>query len=206
MNQELLKENPEDIETLNRLALALSIVGKSEKAKKMYQKVLEIDTLNSIAQKGLKRLKSDASKKTDRSQNLYVKNTFIEETGKTKVVELINTAQPEVLSKLKMGQSVNLCIKRLKIFVLAEDNHYIGVLPDDVGKRLIKLLKGGCKYEAHIKSSSASIVGVFIRETKKMTRFKDQPSFTYSETKLPFKKIKYKDGFGCSLRHGQRVS
>ena len=192
LNEELLKETPDDIETLNRLALAFSIMGKAEKAKTMYLKVLEIDALNSIAQKGLRRLKSDSSKKTDRSENLSVNNTFIEETGKTKVVELINTAQPEILSKLKMGQYVDLSIKRLKIFVLERDSQYLGVLPDDIGKRLIKFIKSGSKYEAYIKSSSPNSVSVFVREIKKSARFKDQPSFVYAETKLPYKKPKEK--------------
>jgi hypothetical protein len=39
-------------------------------------------------------------------------------------------------------------------------------------------MKGGCKYEAYVKSSTQHKVTVFIKEVKKSTRYKDQPSFT----------------------------
>lgn len=190
INKQLLKENPQDTETLNRLALAFSIVGKTPKAKSTYQKVLELDPLNSIALKGLKKLKTDSSKKNGDSQTLLVNNTFLEETGKTKVVELINTAQTQVLAKLKTGQSLNLQVKRSKIFVVEGEKQYIGVLPDDIGKRLIKFISGGSKYEAYVRSSSPSSVSVFLREIKKSARFKDLLSFIHSEKKLPIKKFK----------------
>jgi Flp pilus assembly protein TadD len=54
INEDLLKGNPSDIETLNRLAFAYSILGKTTQAKKAYKKVLEIDIFNPIALKILK--------------------------------------------------------------------------------------------------------------------------------------------------------
>ena len=46
LNLQLLEENPEDIETLNRLAFAYTILGKVKEAKQTYQKVLHLDTQN----------------------------------------------------------------------------------------------------------------------------------------------------------------
>jgi hypothetical protein len=71
---------------------------------------------------------------------------------------------------------LNLGIKRLKIFAL-EEQQYIGVLPDDISKRLIKFIKNGCKYEAYVKSANQHKVTLFIKEIKKTARYKDQPSF-----------------------------
>jgi hypothetical protein len=39
-------------------------------------------------------------------------------------------------------------------------------------------MKNGCKYEAYVKSSTQHKVTIFIKEMKKTTRYKDQPSFT----------------------------
>lgn len=190
LNKELIDENPDDIDALNRLALAFQVLGKTTSAKTTYQKVLKIDPLNPIAQRNLRQLKT-SKVKADTLAEFQINNNFIEETGKTKVVELLNTAQANVIQSLRTGAGVNLSIKRNRIFVLKGEKQYLGVLPDDIGKRLIKLLKAGNKYEAYIKSSSPKRVLVFIKELKRTTRFKNHPSFLpASESKLFDNKIK----------------
>ncbi len=174
LNKKLLDENPQDIDTLNRLALAYAISGKTKDAKIAYQKVLDIDPLNPIALKNAKRLKE---KTFSADGSLQISNNFLEETGKTKVIELINTAQPKIIQTLRTGQFVFLSIKRSRIFVLVDKDQYIGVLPDDIGKRLIKFLKSGNKYDAYVKSANLHHVIIFIKETKRSSRYKDHPSF-----------------------------
>ncbi len=175
MNKAIIKENPEDVEALNRIGLAYMITGKQKAAKNAYQKVLEIDPLNSIAIKNLKKIKADSSSDGELPV-MAVNNIFLEENGKTKVVDLVNCAQSEIILGLRTGQAVDLSVKRLKIFI-SQGKKYIGVLPDDIGKRLIKLINGGNKYEAFVKSSNNQSVTIFIRETKRSNKLKDQPSF-----------------------------
>ena len=77
-------------------------------------------------------------------------------------------------------------VKRLKIFI-SQGKKYIGVLPDDIGKRLIKFINGGNKYEAFVKSANTQSVTIFVRELKRSAKFKDQPSFLHAlEKKLNF--------------------
>src|SRR3989344_980409 len=193
LNKSLLEENPSDVEALNRMALAYTVLGKNKSAKGTYEKVLEIDPLNSIALKNLKKIKADSSKSGDNFTIIQVNNIFIEETGKTKVVDLINLAQAEILSTLQTGQSVDMSVKRLKIFI-SQGKKYIGVLPDDIGKRLIKFIRGGNKYEAFVKSANTQSVTIFVRELKRSAKFKDQPSFLHAlEKKLHFKNGKAKN-------------
>ena len=193
LNKSLIEENPSDVEALNRMALAYTVLGKNKSAKGTYEKVLEIDPLNSIALKNLKKIKADSSKSGDNFTIIQVNNIFIEETGKTKVVDLINLAQAEILSTLQTGQSVDMSVKRLKIFI-SQGKKYIGVLPDDIGKRLIKFIRGGNKYEAFVKSANHQGVTIFIRELKKSSKFKDQPSFVHTlEKKLHLRNGKTKN-------------
>lgn len=180
INQELLEENPNDLETLNRLAFALTVVGKTKEAKKNYQKVLSIDEQNPIALKNLKRLNSSSKKilcNPEFSLTNQANDMFIEETGKTKVIELVNLATPKIIMNLITGELLTLCIKRLKIFILDGKKQYIGMLPEDIGKRLIKFMKGGNTYEACVKAVEDRHVVIFIREVKRTSRFKNQPSF-----------------------------
>lgn len=179
LNKTLINENPKDIDALNRLAYAFTILGKIQDAKSTYRKVLKIDVLNQIAIKNIKKLTDLRPKQIAKGLSSIkgVNNTFLEETGKTKIISLVNTAQPEVIALLTTGQPVMIAIKRSKIFVQDQNRQYLGVLPDDVGRRLIKLIKGGNTYIACIKSATEHNVCVFIKETKRASRYKNQPSF-----------------------------
>ncbi|MGH7245383.1 MAG: tetratricopeptide repeat protein [Candidatus Levyibacteriota bacterium] len=200
VNKEILKENPNDLDALNRLAFAYTVRGKIREAKKTYQRVLDIDKLNSLALKNLKKLSElPVSKQTARSVQI-LSNTFLEESGKTKVLTLINAAPPKAIRTLQVGQAVQLSIKRLKIFVLDDKKQYIGMLPDDIGKRITLFLKGGNMYEACVKSADNHTVSIFIKETKRATKFKNQPSFLLGDkSHLSLQKLpKGKDYFSDS--------
>lgn len=178
LNLELLKENADDIETLNRLAYAYSILGKIKEAKETYKKVLELDAKNPIALKNLRRISSVIPSSQPSQPNVsYVNSIFLEEDGKTKVMELVNLAEPKIISVLHTGELLPLQVKRLKIFALDKNKQYVGMLPDDIAKRLIRFIDGGNLYDAYIKSVNNSRVIVFVKETKRANRFKNQPSF-----------------------------
>lgn len=190
LNKSLIKENPEDIDALNRIALAYTIIGKVKEAKSAYQKVVNIDPLNSIALRNLKKLKDKNITITPVSGNYQINNHFLEQPGKTKVIELINIAQPKIIESLRMGQTLTLSIKRSKIFA-QEQQQYIGVLPDDIAKRLIKFINAGSVYDAYVKSANPHKVSIFVKEIKKAKRYKDQPSFlSNSESALLVKSPK----------------
>ncbi|MBI4078714.1 MAG: hypothetical protein HY429_00215 [Candidatus Levybacteria bacterium] len=184
LNRQLLKENPSDIEALNRLAFAFTVCGKIKEAKSTYIKVLKLDSQNPIALKNLKRL-SSVPKANGYRQAFHIVNTkdtlFLEESGKTKIVELVNIAEPKIISTLMAAEPLYLRIKRLRIFVCDEKGLYVGMFPDDIGKRLIKFINGGNDYEAYIKSVEHRRVVIFIREIKRSARFKNQPSFVSGE-------------------------
>lgn len=183
LNAQLLEENPSDIDTMNRLAFAYASTGNQKKAKEIYTAVLELDAQNPIATKNLKRLSGLAQKVS--SSPIVMNNIFIEEPGKTKVIELLNIADKKITTNLNCGENLHLSIKRSKIFVVDLENNYIGMLPDDISRRLIEFMEGGNTYAAFVKTSNPNKVVVFVRETKKVAKFKNQQSFTQSEkTKL----------------------
>ncbi len=196
LNQLILQENPEDIDTLNRLAFAFLSAGNPKDAKNLYEKVLSLDMQNPIAIRNLKRLHDVNTKKT----NNIISNFFIEEPGKTKVMDLINIADKKIITLLRSGERLNLRIKRSKIFAYDLDNQFIGMLPDDLCQRLIKFIEAGNTYEAYVRTVDSSKVSIFIRETNRAKKFKDQPSFVSGNDKLKLslphnstKSIRYSD-------------
>ncbi|TSC66299.1 MAG: TPR protein, partial [Microgenomates group bacterium Gr01-1014_80] len=63
------------------------------------------------------------------------------------------------------------------ITVTDPEGSYLGVLPDDTAHQLIRLTKGGNRYLAFIKSIRVNGVSILVRETRRSSRFKNQPSF-----------------------------
>ncbi len=195
LNLELLNENPDDVDTLNRLAFAYTLIGKIKEARSTYQKVLTLDIQNPIATKNLKRLRGTVPGKDNHANKdsvfnattphtTILNNMFLEESGKTKVIELVNVAEGKTIIHLRTGEFLQLQIKRLKVFVLDNQKQYIGMITDDIGKRLIKFMTGGNKYEAYVKGIEEHRLTIFIKEIKRAKRFKNQPSFVSGKTKI----------------------
>ncbi|HKC04762.1 MAG TPA: tetratricopeptide repeat protein [Patescibacteria group bacterium] len=176
VNLEILKESPEDTEALNRLARAYSEIGDILKARQTAQKVLKIDPVNSIAIKCVERWKSVTKVKRDTNNKISI-DAFLEEPGRTKLVSLFHTGDPDIFANLDPGEEVKLVPFAHSVTVVTYDSRYIGRLPDDIAARLKNLIKSGNKYQTLIKSVEPKNVTVFIREMERGLKSKDTPSF-----------------------------
>lgn len=181
LNKQIIRLDPQNIDALNRLAKAQLELGKINLAKKYYCEVIKIDPYNPIALKNLKIIKSfklcagaifTSCAKTRLSPSL-----FLQEPGKTKMVSLLKIAEPQKLSQAFCGMRVEMAIKNRKITVVDTNGNYLGVLPDDVSHHLLRLFKGGNKYELFVKSIRVNRLSVIIKETFRSKKFKNQPSF-----------------------------
>ncbi len=183
LNQAIIKQEPNNLSALNRLARAYAELGKIDHAQKTYRKVLKLDLNNPIASKNLERLTKAGKtrKKTPQKKKASSPtDIFLEEPGKTKVVRLVKLAEPAVLSLLDNADPVRLVPKKRRISVTTEDGHYLGALPDDLSQRLIRFIQGGNRYEAFIKAVEKGELQIFIREIFRSQRFKNLPSFSAS--------------------------
>ena len=181
INKDILKEDKENTDALNRLARAYAESGDTTKAIKISQKVIRIDPYNSIAIRCMEKWKGlDHEDKSDTARVSSV-NDFIEEPGKTKLVALIHIGNPKLLSKIDSGDEVRLNPHGHRMSVCTHDGKYIGRLPDDIGAKLKILTKMGNEYKVIIKCSEPKVVRVFIREIKSTPELKDIPSFTHDK-------------------------
>ncbi len=186
LNEQLVEQNPKDIDSLNRLGFAFMKLNKFNKARETYKMVIALDKTNPIAVKNLKRLdtvsKSGKNGSPNGATHTISTNTYIEEAGKTKTVELKNVADKKTLSLFEPGDPVSIVIKRSKIFAQSMDKKYLGMLPDNISMRLITFMKGGNEYTACVKAVDEKSITVFIKETKKVSKFKNQASFSTTHT------------------------
>lgn len=180
INKKIIKLDPQNVDALNRQARAYMELGKANLARKYYSQALKFDPYNPIAQKNLKIMKSFKSNGqacTGNSKDRLLPSLFLQEPGKTKMVNLLNVAEPQKLSQAFCGMKVIMITKNRKIMIVDTNDNYLGVLPDDISHLLLRLIKGGNKYELFIKSISVNSLSVLIKETFRSKRFKNQPSF-----------------------------
>lgn len=101
-------------------------------------------------------------------------------------MNLIKVAEPQKLSRLYPGAMVKLVTKNRGISVTDNDNNYLGVLADDTAHHLLKLIKGGNKYFALLKSVKPNGLSILIREIFRARKFKNQPSFLDSSSVITY--------------------
>ena len=180
LNQQIINQNPQSLDALNRMAKAYIELNQPQKAQTIYRKVLKLDPYNSIAQKNLQKLKnysSNTSKTVLHSGKLDPEVTFIEEPGKSKTISLVNIGEPSALAQVDAGDPVQLKPKKRFICVSALNNLHLGKIPEDLSLRLITLIKGGNKYQAWIKSIDSRHITIFIQETYRTSQFNSIFSF-----------------------------
>lgn len=162
INLSILKNDPEDIDALNRLAKAYFENKDITKAKKTSRVVLKINPDNNIAKKSL--IKYSQYRPTTKNRMMADTSlSFIEESGKTKLATLINLGSEKTYSALSPGEEVWLTPHAHKVSVTTVDGKYIGKLTDDLSARLRILIKNGNKYKVFIKSTDKNCVKVFIK-------------------------------------------
>lgn len=171
-NQELLELKPKDINALNRLGATYLQLNKNRQAQQTFKKVLKIDKSNKLAQKQLQKIKD----KQNTSLPSFSNESFIEEPGKTKSIELYRLADKNALKKISIGEECILQPKNRYISVCIGDR-YIGSLPEDLSFRLAKLIKSGNSYTCRIRSCDGIKCIVHIREIERSEKNRDIASF-----------------------------
>ncbi len=167
VNKTLLENFPDDIDTYNRLGRAYMELGDYAHAREAYEKAMNLDPYNTIAQKNLGRLSLLGGSTIAQEGRLQKVEPlqFIKEVGKAGVVNLLSLARPEFLAKLVTGAGVNLRIDGANLAVDTITGEYIGQVEPRHGQRLVKLIEGGNQYSAAIVSATTEgSVTVIIRE------------------------------------------
>lgn len=178
LNKQIIKDNPKDIDALNRLARSYAELGDIKNAKLTARKSLKIDPFNNIALKSLEKWKT-----LKKGESIQTKSpsaqSFLEEPGKTKLVNLLHVCGADILAKLDAGDEVKINTYGHRITITTHDGKYIGKLPDDLSAHMRKLIKFGNEYSAFIKNiDTKGLIRIFIKEIKRGEKLADIPSFT----------------------------
>jgi tetratricopeptide (TPR) repeat protein len=175
-NELILKKTPDDTDALVRLSKCYAELGKYKIAKQIAKKVLAIDPFNSIAKRSMDKWQGLKDGEVLVSNPLSAK-TFLEEPGKTKVVNLLHVCSGDILAKLDAGDEVKINDHGHRITIFSIDGKKIGKLPDDLSANLKNLISKGNEYRAYVKSVDNASIKILIRETKQSEKCKNIQSF-----------------------------
>lgn len=168
VNQAILDQTPDDVEAMNRLGKALMEVGEYGSARDVLVRVVSAAPYNNIAKKNLARLEQMESAPTPSRQIRKAAGApkfFIEESGKSGTTILQKPGASRVVASIAPGDPVSLAVENNAICVYVSDGDYLGRVEPKLGRRLIKLLEGGNKYEAAVIGIKEQGVSIIIRET-----------------------------------------
>jgi tetratricopeptide (TPR) repeat protein len=182
-NLHILQRDSSDVDALNRLARSYAELGNFVKARESVQKVLKIDQFNKIAQKSLERWKGLKNGEAI-SSGPTSPQAFLEEPGKTKIVELMHLGSSETMAELDAGDEVKHNCHAHRVSIETNSGKYVGRLADDLSARLRRLVQFGYEYRMFLKSVDKNEIKVFIREIKRPAKLSDMPSF-------PAEKVNY---------------
>lgn len=165
LNRQVLGYYDSDVDARNRLGKALLELGRYREARDAYARSLELDPVNSIAKRNLDRL-APLSEDEPRRETVasVAQDLFIEEIGKSGVT-LLHDSSPELLATLTAGDEVYLKPGTSIINVEDVGGNVLGAVEPKMALRLLRLIEGGNKYAAAVKSVADNAAEVIIKET-----------------------------------------
>ena len=169
LNRSLIEDFPGDLESYNRMGRALTELGRIDEAREAFRRVLEVSPHNTIARKNLDRL-DQLGDNLPRHQPAHRRATqaFIGESGKTLVTSLLNVAPSKTLARLTPGDDVNLELVGRRLNVREEaSGDELGQVESKTASRLKRLMSGGNRYAATVKSVDERNLSIIIREVYK---------------------------------------
>jgi len=166
VNKSIIEHFPNDMESYNRLGRAYMELGRYSQARESYQRAIELNPYNTIAQKNLRRLEHLIESPTGTEGNPLKAEPhhFIEEIGKAGIFNLQNLAPKQILARMNSGDKVELKIEGNNLNMENLLGEYLGQVEVKHAQRLIKLMIGGNKYSAAIVSAAEDKITVIIRE------------------------------------------
>jgi tetratricopeptide (TPR) repeat protein len=166
VNNDIIENFSQDVEAYNRLGRAYMELGQYTRAREAYQRAVEMDPYNAIANRNLRRLndlKESATTTVDTDK--VEPQHFLEEIGKAGVVTLIDLAPKEDRAIVVAGDKVRLKVSGSTLVVESSRGEYMGKVEPRYAQRLVRLMLGGNQYSASVVRSTKDMMTVIIRET-----------------------------------------
>lgn len=190
-NRVLLEQDPENVESLNRLGKALTELGQLDEAAEAYERALSIENTNAIARRNLIRISKlkdlsrptgsirpsrlDAAPRKLEDRN-YRKGALIEESGKSAEFPILQPNR-DTLKQVAAGDTAGLEPGPQGVVVKTSSGVTLGTIEPGSGLRLKRMIEAGNRYDVVIRHVGDNEATIYIRESHTDPSLSGQISF-----------------------------
>ena len=166
VNQALVERHGADEDTLNRIGKALMELGQREEALASYSSSLQMNPLNLIAQKNVRKLTAMLESKSTSSGSAAAIDVelFTEEPGKSAITVLSAPSKNATVS-IAPGDVVELYREGSTLRAQTSRGVSLGEVDTKIARRLVPLMETGNRYSAAVARLEDERVEIILRET-----------------------------------------
>jgi len=165
VNQALVERYGSDEDTLNRIGKALTELGQREEALEAYSSSLQLNPLNLIAQKNVRKLTAMLESKgtvTGSAAAIDVE-LFTEEPGKS-ALSVLSAPSRSATVAIAPGDVVELYREGMTLRAQTSRGVSLGEVDTKIARRLIPLMETGNRYSAAVARVDDQNVEIILRE------------------------------------------
>jgi tetratricopeptide (TPR) repeat protein len=180
VNKAILELYTDDVDAMNRLGKALIELGRYGEARGVLDRVVHIAPYNTIAKKNLARVATLEGSPLPAHQLRKcggIPQLFIEESGKSGTTVLRKAATGQVVARVAPSDPANLVEEHNAINVYTRAGEYLGQIEPKLGNRLIRLMRGGNRYDAAVIGVNDHGISIIIREAYRHRSLRNVCSF-----------------------------
>ena len=184
VNQALLERHGPDEDTYNRIGKALTELGRLQEAMDAYSAALNLNPLNPIAQKNVRKLSAmvEAKEHVAGAAHTIDPELFTEEPGKS-ALTVLSTRGQGVSVAVAPGDVVELAADGSALRARTARGVALGEVEPKLARRLLPLMATGNRYSAAVARVDDDKIEIIIREVHQAAENARKSSFPLSRTK-----------------------
>jgi len=184
INRALVERHGGDDETYNRIGKALTELGEHQPALDAYSQALQLNPLNVIAQKNVRKLQLllDSREQLGGATGAIDVDLFAEEPGKS-ALTVLNPPKSGVVVVVAPGEVVELHIQDGGLQAQTTAGVVLGDVESKIARRLVPLIASGNRYTAVVARVEESQIEIIVREAFQSAENARRSSFPVSRQK-----------------------
>ncbi len=184
INRALVERHGADDETCNRIGKALTELGEHQEALDAYTQALQLNPLNVIAQKNVRKLQLllDSREKLGGAKGAIDVDLFAEEPGKS-ALTVLNPPKSGVVIAVAPGEVVELHLQDGGLQAQTARGVVLGDVDSKIARRLVPLIGSGNRYTAVVARVEESQIEIIVREAFQSAENARKSSFPVSRQK-----------------------
>ena len=184
VNHALVERHGGDDETYNRIGKALTELGEPQDALEAYSQALQLNPLNGIAQKNVRKLQLllDSREKLGGAKGTIDVDLFAEEPGKS-ALTVLNPPKSGVMIVVAPGEVVELHLQGDGLQAQTTSGVVLGDVDSKIARRLVPLIGSGNRYTAVVARAEESQIEIIVREAFQSAENARKSSFPVSRQK-----------------------